>query len=76
MIYATGSRLLAAGDSCASQDADIHQMSNLQAPGHDLVTLHIYSPALYRMNMYSLLDARLQQFFDPVNEEFGGGGGI
>ena len=35
----------------------------------DLVTLHIYSPPLYRMNMYSLMDAKMQQFFDPVNEE-------
>src|SRR5258708_4210402 len=40
MIYATGSRQLAAGESCASQDADVHQMSNLQPEGADLVTLH------------------------------------
>ena len=33
MIYATGSRQLAAGDLCASQDADVHQMSNLQPEG-------------------------------------------
>jgi cysteine dioxygenase len=76
MIYATGSRLLVAGDSCATQDADMHQMSNLQSPGQDLVTLHIYSPPLFRMNMYSLLDAKVQQFFDPVNEEFASGAGI
>src|SRR5262245_57099840 len=37
MIYATGSRQLPAGHSCASQDADIHQLSNLQPPGQDLV---------------------------------------
>jgi len=76
MVYATGSRQLAAGDSCASQDADVHQMSNLQPEGTDLVTLHIYSPALYRMNMYSLVDAKVKQFFDPVNEEFASGAGI
>ncbi|HMC10905.1 MAG TPA: cysteine dioxygenase family protein [Pirellulaceae bacterium] len=76
MIYATGSRQLAAGDSCASQDADVHQMSNLQPEGADLVTLHIYSPALFRMNMYSLVDAKVKQFFDPVNEEFFSGAGI
>jgi hypothetical protein len=28
------------------------------------------------MNMYSLLDAKVQQFFDPVNEEFASGAGI
>ena len=76
MIYATGSRQLAAGDSCASQDADIHQMSNLQPDGVELVTLHIYSPPLFRMNMYSLVDAKVKQFFDPVNEEFFSGAGI
>jgi cysteine dioxygenase len=76
MMYATGSRQLATGDSCASQDADVHQMSNLQAEGTDLVTLHIYSPPLYRMNMYSLVDAKVKQFFDPVNEEFLSGAGI
>jgi cysteine dioxygenase len=76
MIYATGSRQLAAGDSCASEDADIHQMSNLQQEGTDLVTLHIYSPPLFRMNMYSLTDGKVKQFFDPVNEEFLSGAGI
>jgi cysteine dioxygenase len=76
MLYATGSRQLLAGDSCASQDADVHQMSNLQPEGVDLVTLHIYSPALFRMNMYSLVDAKVKQFFDPVNEEFASGAGI
>lgn len=76
MMYATGSRQLAAGDSCASQDADVHQMSNLQPEGTDLVTLHIYSPPLYRMNMFSLVDAKVKQFFDPVNEEFLSGAGI
>jgi cysteine dioxygenase len=76
MLYAVGSRQLAAGDSCASQDADVHQISNLQPDGTDLVTLHIYSPPLYRMNMYSLVDAKVMQFFDPVNEEFLSGAGI
>lgn len=76
MIYATGSRPLTSGHSCATQDADVHQISNLQPPGTDLVTLHIYSPPLYRMNMYSLLDSKIQQFFDPVNEEFFSGSGI
>jgi len=76
MYYATASRQLVAGHSCASQDADVHQMSNLQPEGTDLVTLHIYSPALFRMNVYSLIDAKVKQFFDPVNEEFLSGAGI
>jgi cysteine dioxygenase len=76
MYFATSSHQLAAGDSCASQDADVHQMSNLQAEGTDLVTLHIYSPPLFRMNMFSLVDPKVVQFFDPVNEEFASGAGI
>jgi cysteine dioxygenase len=76
MYYATSSRQLATGDSCASQDSDVHQMSNLQPEGHDLVTLHIYSPPLFRMNMFSLVDPKVMQFFDPVNEEFASGAGI
>jgi len=51
-------------------------VANLQPEGTDLVTLHIYSPPLYRMNMYSLVDAKVKQFFDPVNEEFFSGAGI
>src|SRR5262249_20226287 len=35
MVYATGSRQLATGQTCATQDADVHQMSNLQANGEE-----------------------------------------
>jgi cysteine dioxygenase len=76
MIYATRSRQLNEGGLTASQDADIHQISNLQAAGADLVTLHVYSPPLLCMNLYSLLDASVSQFVDPINAEFAGGDGI
>jgi cysteine dioxygenase len=76
LVYAVGSRQLATGSSCATQDDDIHQMSNLQPAGEDLVTLHIYSPPLLTMNMFSILDAKVTQFFDPINDEFVGGAGI
>ncbi len=76
LVYAVGSRQLAEGHTCATQDDDTHQMSNLQPPGHDLVTLHIYSPPLLSMNMFSILDAKVTQFFDPVNDEFVSGAGI
>jgi cysteine dioxygenase len=65
-IYATASRQLAEGSVCGSQDDDIHQMSNLQCGGADLVTLHVYSPALIQMGMYSLTDRRIEQYLDPV----------
>lgn len=41
------------GYVCAAQDDDIHQIANMQAPGVDLVTLHIYSTPLEKMNTYS-----------------------
>lgn len=76
MIYPLSSRELPPGYITASQDRDIHQMSNLQRDSADLVTLHIYSPPLFCMNTYSLLDGSITDFFDPVNDEFAGGAGI
>lgn len=58
-----------------SQDADIHQVSNLQEAGDDLVTLHIYSPPLLRMGTYSLTDPRIGEF-NPMVLEHGLGSGI
>jgi cysteine dioxygenase len=76
MVYAVESRQLELNSICVSRDEDIHQMSNLQADDADLVTLHIYSPPLLSMNAYSLSEATVSQFVDPINEEFVGGGGI
>jgi cysteine dioxygenase len=76
LLYAVGSRHLQEGCTCASQDDDVHQMSNLQPDGHDLITLHIYSPALLSMNMYSIVEPRVTRFFDPINDEFVSGAGI
>lgn len=43
---------MAPGYVCAAADADIHQVANMQAPGRDLVTLHIYSPPISKMHTY------------------------
>ncbi len=40
------------GHVCAADDADIHEVANFQAAGKDLVTLHIYSPPIKKMNTY------------------------
>jgi DMSO/TMAO reductase YedYZ molybdopterin-dependent catalytic subunit len=58
LIKALGSRDLAEGSVCARHDTQMHQISNLQAGGADLVTLHVYSPPLLRMGTYSLTDPR------------------
>jgi cysteine dioxygenase len=40
------------GYICAADDPDIHQVANMQGPGQDLITLHIYSPPIKQMNVY------------------------
>jgi cysteine dioxygenase len=76
MVLPTSSRELPTGFLCASADDDIHQISNLQAAGKDLVTLHIYSPPLMRMEMFSLDNPRILEWDDPINDPFPLGGGI
>jgi cysteine dioxygenase len=73
-IKATWSRDLLPGSVCASQDTDIHQVSNLQAGSADLVTLHVYSPPLLWMGTYSLVDRTRGQ--EPMFVEFSDAAGI
>jgi cysteine dioxygenase len=63
------------GDVCASEDDDTHQVSNLQGPGDDLVTLHIYSPPLRKMKRFSITSASTEDWLPPV-VEFAHGEGI
>ncbi len=51
---ATRSSDLNTGQVCCSQDADVHQVSNLQGAGENLMTLHIYSPPLRTMDTFSI----------------------
>ena len=64
-----------AGEVCASEDDDTHQVSNLQEAGHDLVTLHIYSPPLRAMKKFSITGGRESEWRPPVFE-FAHGEGI
>jgi cysteine dioxygenase len=57
LVKASGSRDLPVGSVMATQDQDMHQVSNLQAGDAELVTLHVYSPPLWLMGTYSLTDA-------------------
>ena len=47
------------GAMCASFDADIHQLANLQPAGRDLITFHVYSPPLSHMRTYSIEETAL-----------------
>ena len=62
------------GDVSVSADNYIHQVSNLQAEGEDLVTLHIYSPPLLRMATYSLTEPAIGEFRPMVLEHVLGSG--
>lgn len=74
-VVALSSHECEAGHVCASEDDDTHQVSNLQGPGHDLVTLHIYSPPLRKMKKFSLTNAGAEDWIPPV-VEFAHGEGI
>ena len=74
MVRAVRSRELGPGSVCASQDSDMHQVSNLQAGDADLVTLHVYSPPLYQMNTYSLVSR--DRGIEPMFIEFSEAAGI
>jgi cysteine dioxygenase len=75
LIKAVSSKDVRMGEIVASQDADIHQVSNLQPAGTDLITLHIYSPPLLRMDTYSLTDGSIKEY-TPIIHEYTMGGGI
>lgn len=75
LLKPTITRDLAPGSSCTSVDSDTHQVSNLQRPDRDLVTLHVYSPPLLRMDTYSLVDNSVGVFI-PSSFNFNEGAGI
>jgi cysteine dioxygenase len=52
LVCPCGTESMPPGYICAAQDEAIHQVANMQAPGRDLVTLHMYSPAISKMHTY------------------------
>lgn len=61
LICPAETHVMRPGYICAAADADIHQVCNMQAPGSDLITLHIYSPPIKTMNTYD--------FATPISAE-------
>jgi cysteine dioxygenase len=74
-IFPTRTRELPEGFCCGSQDADIHQISNLMPQGNDLITLHVYSPPLLVMGQYSLTEPLRTEVAEPI-ASFTAGAGI
>ena len=54
------------GQVFASFDEDTHQMGNLEASGHDLITMHCYSPPLRAMELFSAEDT----FFGNYQDQY------
>ena len=52
LICPAATTLMTPGYICSAADADIHQVANMQPPGTDLITLHIYSPPIDKMRTY------------------------
>lgn len=74
LVKAVGSKDWKPGDVSVAQDSFIHQLSNLQTAGTDLVTLHVYSPPLLRMDTYSLTDPAVGEFRPMILEHALGSG--
>ena len=49
------------GYLCVAEDKDIHQIANMQSAGKDLVTLHLYSPPLCRINTWKYAEATVEE---------------
>jgi cysteine dioxygenase len=73
-IRPVGSDEYSAGAIEARSDADIHQVANLQPFARDLVTLHVYSPPLARMNVFSAEKPCAPRHYYPVDYGFDGEG--
>ncbi len=60
LICPSATNTMPPGYVCSADDADIHQVANMQPPGTDLITLHIYSPPISRMTTYDFASPRLE----------------
>ena len=59
-------RTLKEGSVCGSNDMDTHQISNVQPNGEELVTMHIYSPRLGAVGVYSLAENTVELVRSPI----------
>jgi cysteine dioxygenase len=62
--YPSGTKHIKQRDVCSSQDQDVHQIVNLQKADNDLLTLHLYSPPLNTMQLFSLGQSTFADYDD------------
>ena len=60
-----------AGEIIASHDSETHQVSNLQPEGTALVTLHVYSPPLKTMKVFSITGKTGGEWLAPEHKAIG-----
>ncbi len=60
-----------AGEIIASHDSETHQVSNLQPEGTALVTLHVYSPPLKTMKVFSITGKTGGEWLAPEHKAVG-----
>lgn len=53
-LYPVASRRIEAGTTVSDSDELVHQVCNLEPPGHDLIGIHLYSPPLSETATFSL----------------------
>lgn len=63
-LYPARTEHYTAGTVCGSFDEDVHQIVNLQAAHKDLVSLHVYSPPLKGMELFSLSQSTFADYDD------------
>lgn len=71
MVCPTTVTTMEEGYVCAAEDADIHQVLNLQSRGRDLITLHMYSPPIRKMHTYDVPEPHedISMECDPAGHE-------
>lgn len=63
-LFPAQTRIAAPGTEVSSFDQDIHLMGNLEGAGKDLISLHIYSPPLSKMKLFSLAETCMAKHED------------
>lgn len=74
LLCPTGSVRMPAGYICAADEGDIHQVANMQSPGQDLITLHIYSPPISKMHTYTWGECSTAECGECYDRSAGGSG--
>lgn len=74
MVIPSTTKILKPNKVYGAEHSDIHQISNLQPDNQLLVSLHVYSPKLENMNVFSLTNPKVRQWSEATVELMHGAG--